>query len=69
MFDNIISNNKFFKKIDETRFKRITMRKYLLVIIPTFLCERQDVSLRGEMKNINLNNFTFRKFVQLFLLV
>ena len=40
MFDNIISNNKFFKKIDETRFKRITMRKYLLVIIPTFLCER-----------------------------
>ena len=42
------------------------MRKYLPIIISTLLSERQDVNSRGEMKNIYLTNFTFRKICATF---
>ena len=60
MFGNKISDEEVYKKIDEEGLKELNGEN-LPIIIPTFLGERWDVDARGEMKNINLTNFTFGK--------
>ena len=60
MFGNKISDEDVFNKIDEEGLKELKGDN-LPIIIPTFLGERWDVNTRGEMKNINLTNFTFGK--------
>ena len=60
IFGNKISDEDAFKRIDEEGLKELKGDN-LPIIIPTFLGERWDVNSRGEMKNINLTNFTFGK--------